>query len=129
MQAENALNPLHLMERQMRAASRRVTRIDRPWRLLVALRRHLGGIRRARHATRPKLLALDVVFGFFRLDAVDRSFRLFHPASPLPSCAFRPRLPRRISATPPKPFRSPIASPMFESRCCVGTNADPGNQP
>jgi hypothetical protein len=41
---------------------------------LGALRSHLGWVRRAGNAARPKQLALDVIFGFLRLNPVERSF-------------------------------------------------------
>src|SRR3954454_23654276 len=44
--------------------------IDLLRRFLVSLRCHLGRIRRIRHAARPELVALDVVFGAGGLNAV-----------------------------------------------------------
>jgi hypothetical protein len=58
-----------------------VPRIDILGCLLFALRRHLRRIRRSRDAARTELLALDVVFGEIRLDAVWFAFagHLFLP--------------------------------------------------
>jgi len=48
--------------------------IDMLWCFLLALRRHPGGIGLAGNATRPELLALNVVLGKIRLNAIRLSF-------------------------------------------------------
>jgi hypothetical protein len=44
--------------------------VDVPRRLLLALRCHLSGVRRAGNAARPELPTLDVLLGERRLDAI-----------------------------------------------------------
>lgn len=48
----------------------RMPGIDVPWCLLFALRRHLGGIGRARNPAGSELFPLDVIFRLLRFDAI-----------------------------------------------------------